>query len=51
MSEHGEVPEPNQPGPRDVLLFVSSGLAAAWNRILARAKELAREEGEEPERD
>jgi hypothetical protein len=43
MSENGEGPEPNEAGTRDTLLFISTGLAASWNRILARAKELMRE--------
>lgn len=41
--ERGNRPGPNEAGRPDALLFVSTGLAAAWSRILARAKELQRE--------
>jgi len=43
MPERRDGPGQTETGPRDALLFISTGLAAVWNRIVARAKELARE--------
>jgi hypothetical protein len=45
MSERGEGPNEGGPGPRDALLFITTGLAEAWKRILLRAEELAEDGG------